>query len=124
MIRLKMEAYGDPSDRANPFHWARVVLNLPGEDGYRPHLPWVMKLRWDGHPATEVFYYVDDGRATGFCREICWAAARQVIALCARYGVQDKASNQMFPTPTQGLWSDTVTHTYQGEVTGLVSDEK
>ena len=124
MIRLKMEAYGDPSDRANPFHWARVVLNLPGEDGYRPHLPWVMKLRWDGHLATEVFYYVDDGRATGFCREICWAAARQVAALCARYGVQDKAAKRTFPSPTPGPWAGTLSHTDRHEVAGMVSVPK
>ena len=55
MIRLKMEAYGDQTTRSNPFHWSRVVLNLPGENGYQPHLPWVTKLRWDGHPASEVF---------------------------------------------------------------------
>ena len=34
MIRLKMEAYGDRADRADPFHWARVVLSLQGEDSY------------------------------------------------------------------------------------------
>ena len=61
--RLKMEAYGNRADRANPFHWARVVLNLLGKDGYQPHLPWMMKLRWDGHLATEVSYHVDNGRA-------------------------------------------------------------
>ena len=50
-IRLKMEAYSDRADRVNPFNWAHVVLNLPGEDGYQPHLPCVMKLHWDGHLA-------------------------------------------------------------------------
>jgi hypothetical protein len=124
MIRLKMEAYGIPSDRGNPFHWARVVLNLPGEDGYQPHLPWVMKLRWDGHLATEVFYYVDDGRATGFCREICWAEARQIAALCARCGVQDKAAKRTFPSPTPGPWAGTLSHTDRREVAGMVSAPK
>ena len=71
MIRLKMEAYGDRADQTNPFHWAHMVLSLPGEDGYQPHVPWVMKLRWDGQLSTEVFYYADNRRATGFCREIC-----------------------------------------------------
>ena len=47
-----MEAYGDHADRANPFYWECVILNLPGEGGYQPHLPWVMKLQWDGHLAT------------------------------------------------------------------------
>jgi hypothetical protein len=42
-----------------------VVFNLPGSKGYRADLPWVMKIRWDGELAAEVFVYVDDGRATG-----------------------------------------------------------
>ena len=34
MIRLKMDAYGDKTDVANPFHWSTVRLNLPGKKGY------------------------------------------------------------------------------------------
>ena len=74
MVRLKMEAYGEKLDLANPFYWTVVRLNLPGQKGYRSDLPWVMKIRWDGHLACEVFLYVADRRATGFRREICWAA--------------------------------------------------
>jgi hypothetical protein len=121
LIRLKFETYGDRRCRANPFHWDRVVLNLPGAWGYRPDLPWVMKLRWDGHLATEVYIYVDDGRVVGFCREICWAAARRVASLCSHFGVQDKAAKRTFPTPTPGPWAGTVSHTDQHEVAGLVS---
>ena len=66
LICLKMKAYGDRTDRSNPFHWDRVVLNLPGTKKYRSDLPWVMKIPWDGHLATELYIYVDDGRATGF----------------------------------------------------------
>ena len=83
-----------------------------------------MKIRWDGHLATEVYFYVDDGRATGFCREICWAATRQVTSCCTRFGVQDKAPKRTFPGPKQGPWSGSVTHTNRGEVAGLISDEK
>jgi hypothetical protein len=42
--RLKLEVYGNRRQRANPFHWDRVVLNLPGAKGYRADLPWVMKI--------------------------------------------------------------------------------
>jgi hypothetical protein len=121
LIRLKFETYGDHTCQANPYHWDRVVLNLPGVKGYRPDLPWVMKLRWDGHLATEVYVYVDDGRVVGFCREICWAAARRLASLCTHYGVQDKAAKRTFPTPTPGPWAGTVSHTDQHEVAGLVS---
>ena len=124
LLRLKMEAYGDHTCRANPFHWDRVVLNLPGTRDYRPDLPWVMKLRWDGHLATEVFIYCDDGRCVGFCREICWAAARRLASVEASYGVQDRAAKRTFPTPTPGPWAGTVSHTDRHEVAGLMSAEK
>ena len=124
MDRLKMTAYGDKSDLANPFHWVVVRLNLPGKKGYRSDLPWVMKIRWDGHLACEVFLYVDDGRATGFCRKICWAAARQVASMCTRLGVQDKAVKRTFPSPLPGPWAGTVSRTDEGEVVFLVSAGK
>ena len=119
-----MKAYGDKTDIANPFHWVTVRLNLPGRKGYRSDLPWVMKIRWDGHLSCEVFLYVDDGRATGFCREICWAAARRVASLCAKYGIQDKSAKRTFPSISPGPWAGTVSRTDQGEVVGLVSKEK
>ena len=83
-----------------------------------------MKIRWDGHLACEVYLYVDDGRATGFCREICWAAGRKVAALCSKYGVQDKAVKRTFPSHLPAPWAGTVTQTDQGEVVGLVDDGK
>ena len=124
MIRLKMDAYGDKTNVANPFHWLTVRLNLPGKKGYRSDLPWVMKVRWDGRLACKVFLYVDNGRAMGFCQEICWAAAHRVAALCAKYGVKDKASKRTFPSHLPEPWAGTVSRTDQGEVIGLVSKEK
>jgi hypothetical protein len=50
-VRLMYEVYGDRKDRTNPYHWTRVEFNLPGSKGYRSDLPWVMKLREDGHLA-------------------------------------------------------------------------
>ena len=124
MICLKYETYGDHTCQANPFHWDRAVLNLPRVKGYRPDLPWVMKLRWDGHLATEVCTYVDNCRVVGFCREICWMAAQRLVSVCTRYGVQDKAAKGAFPTPTPGPWAGTVSHTDKHEVAGLVSTGK
>jgi hypothetical protein len=63
--RLKLKLYGDRRLRSNPFHWEKVIFNLPGSKGYRANLPWVFKLRWDGKLGAEVFVYVDDGRAIG-----------------------------------------------------------
>ena len=65
--------------------WCRNRMGLRDSplrfEDYRPDLPWVMKVRLDSHLACEVFVYVDDGRITGFCREICWAAARRMASV-------------------------------------------
>ncbi len=37
--RLKIEVYGNRRLKANPFHWDRVALNLPGSKGYQEDLP-------------------------------------------------------------------------------------
>ena len=54
LIRLKIEAYGDWWDCSNPFHWERVIYNLPGTNDYRAGLPWVMKVRFNSHLVCEV----------------------------------------------------------------------
>ena len=62
LIHAKFIAYGERKDALNPFQWCHAKLNLPGDESYTPKIPWVMKLRSDGHLASEVFIYVDDGR--------------------------------------------------------------
>ena len=123
-VRLKLVAYGDRKNVTNPFHWDRVVLNLPGSPGYRADLPWVMKIRVDGHIAAEIFVYVDDGRAIGHSAEMAWRVARFYAAMCARLGVQDAARKRTSASRTPGPWAGTVTHTDQDQVCGMVSQEK
>ena len=53
---MKLELYGDRRLRSNPFHWEKVIFNLPGSKGYRADLPWVFKLRWDGKLGVEVLW--------------------------------------------------------------------
>ncbi len=122
--RLKLEVYGDQRLRSNPFHWERVVLNLPGLTGYRADLPWVMKLRWDGDLAAEVFVYVDNGRPTGPTEFLTWQAGRAYGAGCTRRGVQDASRKRTSPSHTPGPWAGTVTHTDKGRLSGMVSQEK
>jgi len=123
-VRLKFEVYGDRRCPSNPFHWDRVVFNLPGSRGYRSDLPWVMKLRRDGHLAAEIFVYVDDGRPTGHSPAITWRAARAYGSGCSRRGIQDASRKRTSPTETPGPWAGTVTHTEGGSVLGMVSQEK
>ena len=35
---------GDRMDPSNPFMWDKVVMNLPGQSGYNPSLPWVFRF--------------------------------------------------------------------------------
>jgi hypothetical protein len=83
-VCLKFEVYGDQRCLSNPFHWDRVVFNLSGSKGYRSDLPWVMKLRTDGHLAAEIFVYVDDGRKAGHSQELAWRTARAYGLGCSR----------------------------------------
>ena len=60
-IVAKQKSYGNRLSSANPFQWKRVVLNLPGTPSYDTSYPWVYKVRSDGHIASDVLFYVDDG---------------------------------------------------------------
>lgn len=124
MTRLKREVYSNRRDRSDPFHYEHVLYNLPGTPSYRPDLPWVMKVRWDGHLACEIFVYVDDGRATGHNRSICWRAICKFSSTCSRMGVQDAARKRTCPSLTPGPWAGTVCLTDNGEVVGTVSLKK
>ena len=123
-VHLKLEVYGDRKALDNPYHWDRVEFNLPGSKGYRSDLPWVMKIRCDGHLAAEIFVYVNDGRATGHSPRLTWAAARAYAAGCSRRGVQDASRKRTSLSDTPGPWAGTVTHTTGGRVLGMVSQGK
>jgi hypothetical protein len=123
-ICLKLEVYGDRWVLSNPFHWDRVQFNLPGSKGYRADLPWVMKIRCDGHLATEVYVYMDEGWVTGHSAKQTGLGARAYEVGCTRLGVQDASRKRRTPTHTPGPWAGTVTHTDVGKVIGMVSQEK
>jgi hypothetical protein len=123
--RLKLEVYGDRQVIANPFHWDKVVFNLPGSKGYQADLPWVMKIRWDGKFCAEVFVYVNDGRPTRPTEFLTWQQARQSYGTgCTRRCVQDALRTRTSPSQTLGPWASTVRHTDEGKVCGMVSQEK
>ena len=123
MIIAKVLAYGDHTDRTNPFHWERIVLNLPGSEFYDPTLPWVFKIRYDGHLACDIYVYVDDGKVTGWCKAACWEAASRFSKVMSRLGIQDAARKRTEPSTTPGPWAGSVVHTQEG-VTLLISDKK
>ena len=64
---------GDRLEPTNVFRWDRVRLNLPGQEGYDPSVPWVSKVRdSDGRITADLFTFVDDLRPTGSSKEQGW----------------------------------------------------
>ena len=121
MIQAKFIAYGRRDRHGhhaedNPFRWDRVKLNLPGSATYNAMLPWVMKIRKDGHLACEVYVYVDDGRVTGHSKVECWKACRQFCAALQKLGIQDAARKRTEPSLVPGPWAGTVVHTETGVI--------
>ena len=68
--------------------------------------------------------YVDDGRAIGPTEFLTWMAARWYKSGCTRRGVQDALRKRTPPLLIPGPWAGTVTHTEDGRVCGMVSQEK
>jgi hypothetical protein len=122
--RLKFEIYGNQKLLSNLFHWERVKFNLPGSRGYRLDLPWVMKIRVDGHLAAEVFEYVDDCRAMGHSQDLTWRAARAYGLGCLRRGIQDASWKRTLPSETPGPWAAMVIQMEGGCIVGTVSQER
>ena len=123
MIIAKVLAYGDHTDRQNPFHLEEIVLNLPGSSSYDPTLPWVFKVRYDGHLRCEIYVYVDDRKVTGWCKAACWSAASRFLKIMPRLGIQDAVRKRTEPSMTPGTWAGSVIHTDKGVVL-LVSNKK
>ena len=86
-------------DKAHPFHWSHVQLNLPGSLDYDPSLPWVAKRREDGSLASEFYIYVDDVRITASSEEVL-----QVSYLTVVFRMQP--ANGDLPLPDQVLRQD------------------
>ena len=111
MLKAKYCAYGDRKKASNPFKWDRVVLNLPGAENYDPSLPWVMKIRDDGHLACDIFIYVDDGRVTGWSKVECWRAVQHFSSVLTSRGIQDAYRKRTLPLPVPGPWAGGISMT-------------
>jgi len=55
---------GGRHHETNAFRWSRIMLNLPGTEGYKPSLAWITKRRADGSLASDLVTFVDDQRVT------------------------------------------------------------
>jgi hypothetical protein len=123
LLTAKVIAYGRRNDPGNAFGWKEVILNLPGSWDYDSTMPWVYKRTAEGHIASEIYIYVDDGKVTGVDLLRCWYAARQFASVCSRLGIQDASRKRTEPSLTPGPWAGSVLHTRDG-LTALVTENQ
>jgi hypothetical protein len=115
---------GNPKDKRNIFRWNQVKMNLPGDTNYDPSLPWVYKVRKDGTPAADFFFYVDDNRTTGNSQLEAWKAARRVASVCSHLGIQDASRKRRKASKAPGAWAGAIVSTDKEGVYVTVSQEK
>ena len=97
---------GDRLMENNPLRWDRAVLNLPGDKGYNPAMPWVFK--WDdrnNRMASDFVCYIDDIRGLGGTEGSCRATTRRVAAGVNYLGQQDAPRKRRPPSKTPGAWA-------------------
>ena len=99
-------------------------MNLPGDEYYTPKLPRVMKVRSDGHLASEVFIYVDDGHIIAHSELVWWQAAKRFCSIFNSLGIQDASRKRTEYSLTPGPWAGTVEHTSNKEVAITVTHNK
>ena len=115
LMELENMVRGNRKDPANVFCWEKVILNLPGMPSYDPTRPWVYKVRADKHIASDVFFYMDDGRLTSFSAFECWKAAKRVCQMMSFLGIQDACRKRTVPSRVPGEWAGTSVDT-SGEI--------
>jgi hypothetical protein len=72
---------GNPRDVSLPFQYDKIKSNMPGEVGYHPDKPRLMKTRVDRKIASDVITYIDDLRMVGASEELCQDVTRRVASV-------------------------------------------
>ena len=116
---------GNHRTLSNPFHWDKVILNLPGCESFDPSIPWVCKIRVsDGKVACDFYIYVDDIRVTGSNGNETSLSCRKVTSLLNWLGIQDAPRKRRKASRMAGAWAGSVIYTTAEEVFVLVTEEK
>ena len=123
LLRAHHFLIGDRRDESNPFHWERIVLNLPGMETYDPRRPRVYKVRKDGSIAADVHTYIDDLRISAPTMAILWKACQQIASRLNHLGMQHAARKLRELMQDPGAWAGSVVHTSEG-VHVLISLER
>ena len=61
--------------------------NRPESEFYDLKLPWVMKVRADGHMSSVVYIYVSNGRIVGYSELACWEVSKRSCLVCNLLGI-------------------------------------
>jgi hypothetical protein len=89
LARVIKLAKGPRHDNMSPFHWEKVVLNLPSSEGYKPSLLRVMLIRPDGLTAAGCLTFFDNGRVYGPNKSIVQQSLHHICAKVQWYGNQE-----------------------------------
>jgi hypothetical protein len=108
----------------NPFAWDHVRLNQPGDNDYRPDLPWIMLIRRDGALATLVCQYIDDLRTCAKDKSTAWKASSRIAKMLGWLGLQDAARKRREPSQSPGAWSGATVVTLGSNVFQSVTPER
>jgi hypothetical protein len=108
----------------NDFQIHEVLLNLPGQPGYDPSKPRLIKLRIDGTVSADIIVYFDDARVFGPTEEITQRAMRQVILRLQSLGNQDASRKRRAVSQRPGAWAGGIVYSDQGLMRKLVSQAK
>jgi hypothetical protein len=100
--------YGDQTLPDNPYGWTRVILNLPGQPGYTPTLPWVRRVTSTGGIASDSPIYVDDARVIGNSLSTCRQAGHRFATGMCYLGIQVAARKVRPPSQQPGAWAGAV----------------
>ena len=114
LLRIHCYLLGGRKDESNPFHWDKVIENLPGMKGYNPTLPWVCKAHLDGKIGAELFIYIDDLCITCSTEDELWQACMQVASCLNHLGLQHAAQKLRALSQTPGAWTGTTINTDMG----------
>ena len=76
-----------------PFHFDKVILNLPFAPDHDPSMPRVIKLREGGEMAYDEAIYVDDTRLCGRGFALTNAACQQLVSGMNSHGNQAGAAD-------------------------------
>jgi hypothetical protein len=102
---------GDLQCTSNPFHWSKILFNLPGQEGYDPTRAWVSRMKCvkgEWTLASGMVCYVDDLRPTGSSEEDCWRVMHHISSRLNYLGIQIALRKHRPPSRQPGAWAGSI----------------